>query len=103
MARVNFFLLAVLVACAIGMIAAQHQARRAFIALEGEQALAKKLAEEYNQLQIEQGTWGTHKRVESVASKALGMKLPDAASTTVITLSASSVDGRASSVDGKKQ
>lgn len=96
MARVNFLLLAVLVACAIGMIAAQHHARRAFIALESEQATAKKLAEEYTQLQLEQGTWGTHKRVEAVASKSLGMKLPDAASTTVITVV------RASSVDGQK-
>ena len=86
MARVNLLLLALLVACAIGVIAAQHHARRAFIDLESEQAGSKKLQEEYTQLQLEQGTWGTHKRVESIASKALGMKLPDAASTTVLTL-----------------
>ena len=86
MAKVNLLLLALLVACAIGLIASQHHARKAFIALETEQTAAQKLQEEYTQLQIEQGTWGTHKRVEAVASKGLGMKLPDGPSTVVVTL-----------------
>lgn len=88
MAKVNLLLLALLVACAIGVIASQHHARKAFIALESEQAAQQKLQEEYTQLQLEQGTWGTHKRVEAVASKGLGMKLPDAASTVVVTVGA---------------
>jgi cell division protein FtsL len=86
MAKVNFLLLALLVACAIGVIASQHHARQSFIALETEQTAALKLQEEYTQLQLEQGTWGTHKRVEAVASRSLGMKLPDATSTVVVTL-----------------
>jgi len=86
MAKVNFLLLALLVACAIGVIASQHHARQSFIALENEQNAALKLQEEYTQLQLEQGTWGTHKRVEAVASRSLGMKLPDASSTVVVTL-----------------
>lgn len=86
MAKVNLLLLAILVACAIGVIASQHHARKAFVALETEQASMQKLQEEYTQLTIEQGTWGTHKRVEAVASKGLGMKLPDAASTVVVTV-----------------
>ncbi len=94
MARANLLLLALLVACAIGVISSQHRARQAFIDLETEQATAKKLQEEYTQLQLEQGTWGTHKRVEAVASRSLAMKLPDASSTVVVTLVASSVDGQ---------
>ena len=86
MVRANFLLLAVLVACAIGVIAAQHHARKSFTALDGEQAVAQKLQEEYSQLQLEQGTWATHTRVEAVASRALGMKLPDAPSTVVVTV-----------------
>lgn len=89
MAKVNFLLLALLVACAIGVIASQHHARQSFIALETEQNTALKLQEEYTQLQLEQGTWGTHKRVEAVAARALGMKLPDASSTVVVTLNPS--------------
>jgi cell division protein FtsL len=66
------------------VITAQHQARKAFAELEGEQAAAEKLETEWTQLQLEQGTWATHKRVEAVASKSLGMRLPDPASTRII-------------------
>jgi len=88
MTRLNLLLLAVLVACALGVITSQHQARKRFVALEAEQAAAKKLDEEFTQLQLEQGTWATHKRVEAIASRSLGMRLPDAASTVVIAVPA---------------
>ena len=88
MTRVNLMLLALLVACALGVITSQHQARKLFIELESGQAAAQKLGEEWTQLQIEQSTWATHKRVESVASRQLGMKLPDPASTVVLTVEA---------------
>jgi len=86
MARVNVLLLALVIACALGVITSQHHARKLFAELEGEQAAAQKLETEWTQLQLEQGTWATNKRVESVASKRLGMRAPDAASTVVLTL-----------------
>jgi len=82
--RTNLLLLAVLVACALGAITAQHHARNLFIDLEAESASAKKLEQEWTQLKLEQGTWATHRRVEAVAAKQLGMKLPDAATTVVV-------------------
>ena len=94
MAKVNFLLLAVLVACAIGVIASQHQARKSFTALEDAQAAAQKLQEEFSQLQLEQGTWGTHKRVEAVAARGLGMRTPDATTTVVVTLESPAVGAR---------
>jgi len=84
MGRVNLLLLALAVACALGVVTAQHQARKLFVDLEGEQAAQKKLAEEWTQLQLEQSTWATHKRIEAIASRSLGMRLPDANSTVVI-------------------
>jgi cell division protein FtsL len=84
MARLNALLLVVLVVCALGVITSQHRARKLFIDLELAQGAAKKLDEEWTQLQLEQGTWATHKRVEALASKSLGMRLPDPASTRVI-------------------
>jgi len=84
MARLNALLLVVLVACALAVITSQHRARRLFIDLELAQGAAKKLDEEWTQLQLEQGTWATHKRVEALASRSLGMRLPDPASTRVI-------------------
>jgi cell division protein FtsL len=86
MARLNLLLLLAVIACAIGVITAQHLARKRFVALEAEQAGARKLAEEWTQLQLEQSTWSTHKRVEAVAVKSLGMRLPDASSTVVVTV-----------------
>ena len=86
MARVNILLLLVAIACALGVITAQHASRKLFIDLEAGQARAKKLDEEFTQLQLEQGTWATHKRVEAVASRSLGMRLPEPGTTRVVTL-----------------
>jgi cell division protein FtsL len=86
MARLNFFLLALAIACALAVIMSQHRARRLFSELEGAQVAAQKLNEEWSQLQLEQGTWATNKRIESVASRRLGMRLPDPSNTVVLTL-----------------
>ena len=86
MVRVNALLLALVVACALAVITSQHRQRKAFIALEQAQADAKRLDEEWTQLQLEQGTWATHKRVEAVASRSLGMRLPDPAATRHVSL-----------------
>jgi cell division protein FtsL len=82
----SIVLLAILVACALGVVTSQHRARKLFTELETEQAAARKLVTEYSQLQIEQGTWATHARVEQVATKRLGMRQPDAAGTVVLKL-----------------
>ena len=85
MARLNLLLLALVIACALGVVTSQHQARKLFNDLENEQAAGKRLGEEFTQLTIEQGTWATHKRVEGLASKSLGMRMPDATTTVVVT------------------
>ena len=77
-------LLLLVIVCALGVITSQHHARKLFNDLELEQAASKKLAEEWTQLQLEQSTWATNKRVEAIASKQLGMQLPDAKSTVII-------------------
>ena len=91
MRRVNAMLLLLIVAAALSVITSQHKARKLFIELEGEQAATRKLGEEWTQLQLEQGTWATHKRVEAMASKQLGMRLPDASTTVIISADGSAV------------
>jgi cell division protein FtsL len=83
--RVNAMLLLLIVIAALSVITSQHKARKLFIELETEQATTGKLAEEWTQLQLEQGTWATHKRIEAMASRQLGMRLPDASNTVIIT------------------
>ena len=77
MAKLNLLLLAVLVACAIGLVTSQHRARKLFSDLEREQARARALDVEYGQLQLEASTWGLHQRVEKIATGTLGMRAPD--------------------------
>jgi cell division protein FtsL len=86
--KANFLLLAAVIACALGVITAQHQARKRFIELEAEQDAGRKLEEEWTQLQLEQSTWATHKRVEAVASRQLGMRAPETPSIVVLPLEA---------------
>jgi cell division protein FtsL len=83
---VNVLLLALVMLCAVAVITSQHRARKVFVELEAEQATGKKLDEEYTQLQLEQSTWATNKRVESMASRNLDMRLPDPGNTVVVTL-----------------
>jgi cell division protein FtsL len=76
-AKLNLLLLAVLVACAIGLVTSQHKARKLFSNLELEQNRARELDIDYGRLQLEASTWGLHQRVEKIAAGSLGMRIPD--------------------------
>jgi cell division protein FtsL len=76
-AKLNLLLLAVLVACAIGLVTSQHRARKLFSDLEREQNRARELDVDYGRLQLEASTWGLHQRVERIATGTLGMRTPD--------------------------
>jgi cell division protein FtsL len=76
-AKLNLLLLAVLVACALGLVTSQHRARKLFSDFEREQARARELDVEYGRLQLEASTWGLHQRVEKIATGMLGLRSPD--------------------------
>ncbi|HEY6862444.1 MAG TPA: cell division protein FtsL [Burkholderiales bacterium] len=76
MLRVTLILLAVLVACALGLITSQHKARKLFAELETEQERTRALDVEYGQLQLEASTWSTQSRIERIASQRLRMRHP---------------------------
>jgi cell division protein FtsL len=78
MARLNSVLLAVLVVCALSLVTSRHQARKLFVELEREQALARTHEVEYGQLQIEQSTWAMPARIEKIAREHLRMQVPGA-------------------------
>jgi len=83
-ARITFLLLAALVICAMSVVASQHKARKLYVELQKEQATAKQLEVEWGQLQLEQGTWATHARVERIATRELNMRLPAAGRIEVV-------------------
>ena len=78
MVKLNLALLAVAVVCALSLVTSRHQARKLFVELEREQALAHDYDVEYGQLQLEQTTWGTPARVEKIAREQLRMQMPPA-------------------------
>lgn len=78
MLRLNFILLLVAVASALGVVRANHEARKLFVAMEAEQKRMRDLDIEWGQLQLEQSTWAAHMRIEKLAREKLGMKPPAA-------------------------
>jgi cell division protein FtsL len=84
-AKLIHLLLAVLVACALGLVTSQHRARKLFSDLEREQSRARELDIEQGQLQLEAGTWSLPQRVERIATGTLGMRAPDPRRVRVVT------------------
>ena len=78
MARLTLALLALLIGCALALVTSQHRARKLYVELQTEQALARQLDVEWGQLQLEQSTWAMHARIEKIAARELGMRSPPA-------------------------
>lgn len=76
MGRVNVLLILLLLACALGVVAAQHKARKLYAELEREQERMRQLEIEWGQLQLEAGTWAAHARIEKIARERLRMQPP---------------------------
>ena len=87
MTRLNLVLLGILVVCALALVTAQHQARKLYVELQKEQELAKELDVEWGQLQLEQSTWAMHARIEKIATRELGMRVPSASRVQVFSYS----------------
>ena len=83
--RLNLVLLAVLIACALGTVSAQHKARKLYVELQQEQELEKRYEVEWGQLQLEQSTWAMHARIEKIATQQLRMRAPSSARTAIRT------------------
>ncbi len=66
MTRLNFILFAVLIVTALGVVTAQHKARKLYFELQQAQDAAKQYEIEWGQLQLEQSTWAMHSRIESM-------------------------------------
>jgi cell division protein FtsL len=78
MTRLNFMLLAALIACALAVVTSQHRARKLVIAIQDGKSQAQKMEVEWGQLRLEQSTWSMPSRVEKIVSQQLMMAPPDA-------------------------
>ncbi len=84
MTRLNFMLLAILLACALALVTSQHRARKLYVELQQALELEKKYEREWSQLQLEQGAWSIHARIENIAVQQLRMRAPTAARTQLV-------------------
>jgi len=75
--------LAVLVS-AVAVIEAKHESRKRFVALQVLESERDRMNVEWGQLQLEQGTWATHSRIESIAYKQLHMVIPEMGSIVIV-------------------
>ncbi len=76
MIKLNIILFVMLIICALGIVTAQHEARKLFMEQEREQKLAEQLETEWGQLRLEQSTLAMPARIEKIARKELGMITP---------------------------
>lgn len=84
MTRLNIILYFALMFSALGLVNAQHKARKLYIELEQLNQAAKQFDQEYGQLQLEQSTWAMHSRIELIAAETLQMQVPDATRIQVV-------------------
>lgn len=69
-------LIAVVFASAIEVVVVRHESRRLFVELQNLEDVRDGLNEEWGRLQLEQSTWATDARVESLAHTELNMRAP---------------------------
>ncbi|MCS6785676.1 MAG: cell division protein FtsL [Thiobacillaceae bacterium] len=77
--RLNLILALLLIACALAVVAARHQARKLYVELQAAQREARELDIEWGRLLLEQSTWAMHSRIELVARHHLHMAAPEPA------------------------
>ncbi len=71
--KINLFLVAMLVGCALSLVNAQYRARHLFSDLEVMQQKARQLDIDWAQLQLDQSTLGKNARIEQIARTDLNM------------------------------
>jgi cell division protein FtsL len=86
MTRLNLILYFALMLSALGLVNAQHKARKLYIELEQLSQAEKQYNQEYGQWQLEQSTWAMHSRIEQIAAQQLQMQVPDAKRIQIVSL-----------------
>jgi cell division protein FtsL len=80
----NAAALLLIVVSAFATIYSTHSCRALYAQLQVLESAQWYLQEDYGRLMLEQSTWASHRRVESVAREELGMGAPDLAAYKVL-------------------
>lgn len=71
-----WLLVAVVFGSALGTVISRHQARKLFVETQALENTRDELQEEWSRLLLEQSTWATDVRIESIARSRLEMMEP---------------------------
>lgn len=74
---VFWILVAAVFISAVEVVVARHQARKLFVEIQTLEKVRDELDEEWGRLQLEQSTWATDIRIESLTYGEMDMKTPD--------------------------
>ena len=74
-----------ILATALSVVWVKHESRKLFATLQRLERMRDDLDVEWGQLQLEQSTWATDGRIESLVRKQLQMDLPRADEIVVVT------------------
>ena len=80
----NLLLLVACISSAVSVVETSHQCRLMYARLQGLQSAQWDMQEQWGRLLLEQSTWAAHHRVEQLARKQLGMRLPVVAELQVV-------------------
>lgn len=81
---VTLVLVALVVGSAVGVVYSKHKSRRLFIELQDLQQKRDQLNTEWGRLQLEQGAWATHGRIERIARERLEMRMPNQSDVVIL-------------------
>ncbi|RID98531.1 cell division protein FtsL [Simplicispira hankyongi] len=85
MARINLFLIVVVLGSALYLVHTQYESRQLYTALDRARSEARRLDTEHDRLQVEKRAQATPLRVESLARSQLAMRPATPAITRYIT------------------
>jgi len=77
-------LVVLVVSSAVGVVYARHEGRKQFVVLQQLSRERDELDIEWGRLQLEQGAWSAHGRIERIAREKLNMRLPMTKDTVIL-------------------
>jgi cell division protein FtsL len=70
------FLLIAILSSATAVVVTKQKSRVVFVELQKVERIRNQLDIEWGQIQLEQETWSTHNRIETIAVEQLGLEMP---------------------------
>lgn len=84
-AALQAFLAALLLVSSIALVEMQHRHRTLFVELQALERERDELETEWGRLQLEQSTWATHDRIQSLAREKLELRVPPVDEIVLVT------------------